>query len=90
MLERTIAGCYSRLVQPRSPSGRGFTGFIRALYGMTNEMQEQRLADVLAVSAADMYAAAERIGQNLGNRAVRTVLCGEAEKPQGSIVRLSV
>ena len=88
ILERAVTGCYSKLVQPRSPAGRGFTGFIRSLYGITNELQEQRIRDLLTVSADDVYTAANRIHQNLLQKSVQTMLYEKSDMQNGNIVRL--
>jgi Zn-dependent M16 (insulinase) family peptidase len=60
-VERTITGAYSREVQPRSPQNRGFTGFVRRLYGITDELREAKIAALLACTGADLNAAAERL-----------------------------
>jgi Zn-dependent M16 (insulinase) family peptidase len=60
-VERTVTGAYSREVQPRSPQNRGFTGFVRRLYGITDELREAKIAALLACTGADLNAAAERL-----------------------------
>jgi len=60
-LERTITGCYSREVQPRSPSDKGFTAFLRLLYGITDGARERKLARILSATPAEVRVAAERM-----------------------------
>lgn len=60
-LERTVTGCYSREVQPRSPSDKGFTAFLRLLYGISDGAREQKLARILSATPAEVRAAAERM-----------------------------
>jgi Zn-dependent M16 (insulinase) family peptidase len=58
-LERAVTGAYSKEIQPRSPSGRGFTGLLRSLCGITDEMRAAKAASLLATTAADLRRAAE-------------------------------
>ena len=60
-LEKTITGCYSREIQPRSPSDKGFTAFIRVLYGITDEIRQKKIQRLIAVSGEDMQACAQRL-----------------------------
>ena len=61
VVERAICGAYSNEVQPLSPSSRGFTGFLRALYGITDEMREQKIERIRAATAKDIRITAERL-----------------------------
>lgn len=60
-LERTITGCYSREIQPRSPSDKGFTAFIRTLYGITDEMRRKRIQRIISITPDDMQQCAEKM-----------------------------
>lgn len=60
-LEKTITGAYSREVQPRSPSDKGFTAFIRVLYGITDELRKEKLERIVSVTAEDMQSCARRM-----------------------------
>ena len=42
-LDGVITGCYSKEVQPKSPSSRGSVGFLRYLYGYTQEAKKKKL-----------------------------------------------
>ena len=61
---------------------------MRSLYGITNELQEQRIRDLLTVSADDVYTAANRIHQNLLQKSVQTMLYEKSDMQNGNIVRL--
>lgn len=60
-LEKTIVGCYSREIQPRSPSDKGFTAFIRLLYGITEEVRREKIERILSVTPEDMQLCAKRL-----------------------------
>lgn len=61
ILEKTITGCYSREVQPRSPSDKGFTAFIRLLNGITDESRHKKIERILSVTPLDMQKTAFRL-----------------------------
>ncbi len=73
-LERVIAGCYSKEIQPRSPSARGFTGFIRKLYGIKDEDREQKVKTLICATAKDVQEAAKRLASKTGE-AKNSVVC---------------
>lgn len=60
-LDRIVTGAYSREIQPRSPSDKGFTAFIRLLYGITDEARKTKIAGILAVTPAELSACATRL-----------------------------
>ena len=60
-LEKTIVGCYSREIQPRSPSDKGFTAFIRILYGISDEVRKRKIERVLSVTGDDLARCAGRL-----------------------------
>jgi len=88
-VERAITGTYSREIQPRSPAGRGFTGFLRCLYGITEAEREKKLKWILSVTGPDMTAAAGRLYEQslTGSSAV---ICGKNTIPPGSRIILPV
>lgn len=63
-LEKTITGCYSREIQPRSPSDKGFTAFIRLLYGITDEVRKAKVSRIVSVQPAEMQACAKRLADS--------------------------
>lgn len=87
VLERAVTGCYSKEVQPRSPSARGFTGFIRALYGIRDEEREQKLDALLSATASDVQKAARALSENAYN-AHKSILCGKYTGSTGTIIAL--
>ncbi|ULQ60314.1 hypothetical protein K7I13_03120 [Brucepastera parasyntrophica] len=60
-LEKTIAGCYSREIQPRSPADKGFTAFIRILYGITDELRLQKIKHIISVQPEDIQTSARNL-----------------------------
>lgn len=60
-LEKTITGCYSREIQPRSPSDKGFTAFIRILYGISDEVRKDKIARIVAVTPEELRSCARRL-----------------------------
>jgi Zn-dependent M16 (insulinase) family peptidase len=60
-LEKTITGCYSREIQPRSPSDKGFTAFIRILYGISDEVRKDKIARIVAVTPDELRSCARRL-----------------------------
>lgn len=60
-LDRTITGCYSRELQPRSPADKGFTALVRLLYGISDAHRRRKIARILSVTPEDMAACASRL-----------------------------
>jgi Zn-dependent M16 (insulinase) family peptidase len=60
-LERVVTGCYSREVQPRSPSDKGFTAFVRILYGISDEVRGEKIRRIVSVTPGDMQSCAQRL-----------------------------
>jgi Zn-dependent M16 (insulinase) family peptidase len=89
-LERAITGTYSSEVQPRSPSSRGFTGFIRKLYGITNEQRDAKIAAMLAMTARDMQLTAERLLSHCTNDNPLAVISGDETGFNGNIADIPV
>jgi Zn-dependent M16 (insulinase) family peptidase len=89
-LERAITGAYSSEVQPRSPSSRGFTGFIRKLYGITNEQRDAKIAAMLAMTIGDMQRTAERLLSHCTPDNPLAVVAGEENNFAGNIADIPV
>ena len=87
VLERTITGCYSKEVQPRSPSSRGFTGFIRALYGIGDEQREEKIETLLSAQEKDVLNAAASLSET-AQTAKRAVICGNYTGQSGIVIPL--
>lgn len=88
LLEKIITGCYSREVQPRSPSDKGFTAFIRLLYGITDESRHKKIAQILSVTPLAMQQTASRLLSNWSSVRV-AVLAGKKMTEEESLVDFS-
>jgi Zn-dependent M16 (insulinase) family peptidase len=64
-LEKAITGCYSREIQPRAPADKGFTAFIRVLYGISDDLRLAKLRRMLELSPVDISLAAQRLLSDL-------------------------
>lgn len=60
-VEKAITGLYSRIIQPGSPAGNGFKGFVRCLYGITDEKRERRIKLVQCITPEDVRKTAARL-----------------------------
>ena len=60
-LEKVIIGSYARETRPSSPSDKGFSEFIRSLYGITHDHRLSRLKRIIALTAEDTNAVARRL-----------------------------
>lgn len=60
-LEKVIIGTYSSSKQPRTPSEKGVTAWIRLLYGITDEDRAFRMHTVLTAKAEDIQNAAKML-----------------------------
>jgi Zn-dependent M16 (insulinase) family peptidase len=78
VVERAVCGAYSNEVQPLSPSSRGFTGFMRALYGITDEMREQKIERIRSATAKDIRITAERLLASAQKQKFQSIL-GDAD-----------
>ncbi|MCR5698595.1 MAG: insulinase family protein, partial [Treponemataceae bacterium] len=56
--ERIITGCFSREIQPKSPSARGFSAFVRYAAGIPDSFKEQRIKWLLSSTVEDLKATA--------------------------------
>ncbi len=56
-----IIGSYARETRPSSPSDKGFSEFIRSLYGITHDHRLSRLKRIIALTAEDTNAVARRL-----------------------------
>lgn len=60
-LDKTVNGAYSREVQPRAPADKGFTSFIRTLYGITDDLRKAKLERLVSVNGDDIKRCAKRL-----------------------------
>ena len=60
-LDGVITGCYSKEVQPKSPSSRGSVGFLRYLYGYTQETKKKKLELLVQAKPENIRQAAQNL-----------------------------
>ena len=60
-LSKVIIGAYSREVRPYSPVEKGFSEFIRQLYGIKDIHRINRLKNMIALGSEDLNAVARRL-----------------------------
>ncbi len=88
-IEKVITGLYSRIIQPGAPSGNGFKGFVRCLYGITDESREQRIEWIRSVTPSDVKKTAERLATKY-EKSKKAVILGKKIKFAGKIIDLPV
>ncbi|MDR0598625.1 MAG: insulinase family protein [Treponema sp.] len=62
-LEKMIIGVYARETRPRTPAEKGFSGFLRSLYGITQDHRLSRLRGIIGLTAEESGAAARRLAE---------------------------
>lgn len=67
-MERIITGSYSKEIQPRTPSGKGGAGFMRALYGISDEKRLEKLRSLLHAKPEDVRKILQNLLNLLGSR----------------------
>jgi Zn-dependent M16 (insulinase) family peptidase len=61
--EKALIGTFARETAPRTPSAKGFGGFLRYLYGITEEHRFRRLEHIVSLEARETSAAASRLAR---------------------------
>lgn len=98
-VEKSIIGCYSDEVSPKTPAGRGTIGFLREISGIKGRDKEKRVEWLLGMNREDLLKAAARYSKNARKRPdwCRTViLCAEEmisakmKQKTGIIIDLSI
>ncbi len=75
-VEKAITGCYSSEIDARTPSGKGATGFLWELYGLSNAQKARRVKRLLSLLPKDLEKAAKRLSKaRVCGKTV--VLCGK-------------
>ena len=87
MVEKAITGVYSRLFQPGAPSSNGFKGFVRKLYGITDEYREKRVEKILGVTPEDIRKAALGLVTKY-EKSKKAAILGKKIKSTGKIIDL--
>jgi len=93
-LEKAITGCYSKEIQPKTPSARGSLGFNRYLCGISPELRQKKLQLLLTVTPQDVSKAAMRILDQMKNKSYKSIVCGKnidkSKENTGNIISLPV
>ncbi|MBO5237068.1 MAG: insulinase family protein [Spirochaetaceae bacterium] len=93
-LEKAITGCYSKEIQPKTPSARGSLGFNRYLCGISPELRKKKLQLLLTVTPQDVSKAAMRILDQMKNKSYKSIVCGKnidkSKENTGNIISLPV
>ena len=93
-LEKAVIGTFARETAPRSPADKGFTDFLRYLYGVTAEQRLRRLENIVSLEAGETSAAARRLAAGADRFPGRPVIIagtGAAEKAAaalGAVVKI--
>ncbi len=82
-VEKAITGLYSRIIQPGSPAGNGFKGFVRCLYGITDEKRERRIKLVQCVTPEDVRKTAARLVE-MYEKSKKSAILGKKSKKSKS------
>ncbi len=61
MLEKCVVGCYSKEIQPKSPSSRGYIGFLRTIWGITEKDREEKIKLLFSLSPKDIKKALKNL-----------------------------
>lgn len=72
-IEKIIIGTYSSSKQPRTPSEKGYTAWIRLLYGITDEDRALRMKTVLTATAEDVQKAAKSLLEKINSRKIAVI-----------------
>ena len=60
-LEKTIIGVYARITRPQSPLEKGFSEFLRHLYGINNDHRISNIKHIAELTAEKTNAASQRL-----------------------------
>lgn len=84
-LERVLTGCYSKEVQPRSPSARGGAAFLRYLYGYNHGEKVRRLRRMLETTPADIQRTARFLLESMDGCLYQAAIVGGQEAEDESL-----
>ncbi len=77
--DKAITGTYSDIIQPYSPSTRGFVGFKRILYGIPESDTDLKLKEILSITENDIKEEAESLLTYISRQRC-TVICDKSIK----------
>ena len=63
-LVKAIIGCYARETRPHTPSEKGFSDFLRFLYGIDDGARKRRLERLISLSAGEFDAARRNLASS--------------------------
>jgi Zn-dependent M16 (insulinase) family peptidase len=87
--QKAVTGAYSSMIQPKSPSSRGFTGLLRAIYGVSEDDREQRLKWLLALDGKALHDVAIRLFDN-NSINENVIICSKVDTITGKINKIKV
>jgi Zn-dependent M16 (insulinase) family peptidase len=79
-LEKAIVGAYAREIRPRSPADRGFSDFLRFLYGLNDEQRLRTLTWLVGLQGDEIIEARRRLASQQEPSTVIIAGSGAAEK----------
>ena len=86
-MERIITGSYSKEIQPRTPSGKGGAGFMRALYGISDEKRAEKLKTLLNAKSTDIQKSLQNL-LNLLSKRKMVIIFNKSLESAGKIIVL--
>lgn len=95
LVEKTVTGCYSAEIQPKTPATKGGTGFLWELYCYSNEQQKRRIKWLISITPKKLHAAALRYARQARNQRTvvicgRQLVSGKIKESTGKIIKLPV
>ena len=78
--ERLIAGCFSKELQPKAPSAKGFLEFVRFLGGIPKSFRNQKIQWLVNSSKEDLYEAKKKLSENIKNSKTAIIFSKPDEK----------
>lgn len=94
LVDKAITGCYSKEIQPKTPSSKASSALCRYLYGISPELKKKKIEFLLSTTPQDISNAAKRILEQIKTNSYKSVLCGKnmdkSEENTGNIISLPV
>lgn len=95
-VEKSITGCYTSAIAPKTPSSRGYTGFFWLFTGGSNEDVQRRVRMLLDVNREDLRQACLRYRESFRKDSATVIICprklidAKSRKSTGKIIALPV
>ncbi len=74
-VEKSITGCYTSVIAPKTPSAKGNTGFLWLFTGGSNEDVERRVRFLLSVDKEDLRKSCLRYRENFTKDTPTVLIC---------------